>query len=243
MTVRFLQTDIVWADPKANIEALDKAFVCLPQANLYVLPEMFTTGFATLPEGIAEDQDLGLNWMRAKAKSLNCAVAGSISTKENGKFYNRFHFVSPEGEWHYDKHHLFTYSGEHHRYSAGTQQVTLEWRGVRFRLAVCYDLRFPAWLRNDPQHPYDVLLCVASWPQPRAEAWKTLIRARAIENQCFVVAVNREGTDPSCEYSGDSAIIDAYGRDVENGSELDFEELKRFREKFPVLQDADTIQI
>lgn len=243
MRVRYIQTDIIWADPKANLESLEKIFSNLPDADLYVLPEMFTTGFATEPEGIAEENSVGLDWMKSMAARRNCALAGSISTKDGGRFYNRFYFVTPEGERHYDKHHLFTYSGEHLRYTAGNEKLAVEWRGVRFRLIVCYDLRFPAWIRNGGDNPYDVLLCVASWPTSRAEAWKTLIRARAIENQCFVVAVNREGTDPSCVYSGDSAIIDPWGNDVANGSELDMNALVQFRKKFPVLQDADKIEL
>lgn len=243
MKIRYIQTDIVWADPQANTAALDRILESLPKADLFVLPEMFTTGFATHPEGIAEDNEYGLGWMKAKAMALDCAIAGSISTKDNGKFYNRFYFVTPDSVTRYDKHHLFTYSGEHERYTAGDSRVEVEWRGVRFRLSVCYDLRFPAWLRNNPDRPYDVLLCVASWPESRAEAWKALVRARAIENQSFVVAVNRTGTDPSCKYSGDSAIIDAYGREVPNGEELDIKALEEFRNKFPVLKDADKIEI
>ena len=243
MRIRYIQTDIIWADPKANLAALDRIFETIPEADLYVLPEMFTTGFATCPEGIAEADLEGLEWMKATAARRNCAIAGSISTKEDGKFYNRFYFVTPEWERHYDKHHLFTYSGEHLRYTAGDSTLTVDWRGVRFRLIVCYDLRFPAWMRNTAEDPYDVLLCVASWPKPRAGAWKTLVRARAVENQCYVVAVNREGTDPACVYSGNSAMIDPYGEEVPNGSELDLDDLRRFREKFPVLKDADKISL
>lgn len=239
MKAVFVQTDIVWADPCANLHALDVLFESLQPADLYVLPEMFTTGFATEPEGIAETDGTGLEWMRRKAAELDCAIAGSIATEEGGRFYNRFYFVAPDCEYHYDKHHLFTYSGEHLKYTAGREKLSFEWRGVRFRAIVCYDLRFPGWIRNDRNAPYDVLLCVASWPKSRADAWKTLVRARAIENQCYVVAVNRTGTDPKCEYSGDSAIIDPYGREIPNGSELELGELEEFRKKFPVLQDAD----
>lgn len=235
MKVKILQTDIIWADPKANLERLDEMFKTLPQADLYVLPEMFTTGFATKPEGIAESEGLGLAWMKKTAAEHDCAVAGSIATLEDGKYFNRFYFVAPDKIWQYDKHHLFTYSGEHHHFTAGTEKVIAEWRGVRFRLAVCYDLRFPVWLRNeDPA--YDALVIVASWPSPRAEAWKALLRARAIENQCYVIGVNRIGDDPTCHYSGDSAFIDAYGQDAD---EIDMDALRAFREKFPVLKDAD----
>lgn len=238
MKVTILQTDIVWADPEANLERLDKQFAELPEADLFVLPEMFTTGFATRPEGIAESKGIGLEWMKSMAVSRNCAIAGSIATEEDGKYYNRFYFVTPDKVWQYDKHHLFTYSGEHHHFTPGTEKVIAEWRGVRFRLAVCYDLRFPVWLRNeDPA--YDALVVVASWPEKRADAWKSLLKARAIENQCYVIGVNRIGDDPSCHYSGDSAFLDAFGKEA---TEIDMEALKAFREQFPVLKDADKFE-
>lgn len=238
MKVELLQKDLVWADPEANLAAFDAEIAARPGADLYVLPEMFTTGFATRPEGIAESEGKGLAWMKRISSERGCAVAGSIATLENGKYYNRFYFVTPEKVWQYDKHHLFTYSGEHHHFTAGNEKVIAEWQGVRFRLAVCYDLRFPVWLRNaDPA--YDALVIVASWPSPRAEAWKALLRARAIENQCYVIGVNRIGDDPSCHYSGDSAFIDAYGQDAE---EIDMDALRAFREKFPVLKDADKFE-
>ena len=239
MKATLLQTDIIWADPKANLARLDELFAGLPDSDIYVLPEMFTTGFATKPEGIAEDKGLGLEWMKKTAKSRDCAIAGSIATCEDGRYYNRFYFVTPDDCWLYDKHHLFTYSGEHEHFTAGNNKVIAEWRGVKFRLAVCYDLRFPAWLRNE-DGGYDVLLVVASWPSPRAEAWKALLKARAIENQCYVIGVNRIGEDPSCKYSGDSAFIDAYGQPA---TEIDMEALQAFRQKFPVLKDADKFEI
>ncbi len=243
MKISYIQSDIVWADPEANVARFGAALDSLPKSDLYVLPEMFTTGFATHPEGVAEEHNLGLDWMVCTARERNCAIAGSISTKEGGRFYNRFHFVTPDSVTDYDKHHLFTFSGEHLRYTAGDRRVDAVWQGVRFRLSVCYDLRFPAWLRNNPSEPYDVLVCVASWPQIRSDAWKSLIRARAIENQSYVVAVNREGSDPSCTYSGDSAIIDPYGNVLPNGSELDIPGLEAFRKRFPVLEDADKISL
>ena len=238
MKVAIIQTDIVWADPQANIEKFERLIDGQPGADLYVLPEMFTTGFATKPEGIAEDKGLGFAWMKSVAARKDCAVAGSIATLEDGRYYNRFYFVTPDKVWQYDKHHLFTYSGEHHHFTAGNEKVVAEWRGVRFRLAVCYDLRFPVWLRNG-EPGYDALVVVASWPSPRAEAWKALLRARAIENQSYVIGVNRTGDDPGCHYSGDSAFIDAYGQDA---SEIDMDALRAFREKFPVLKDADKFE-
>ena len=239
MKAELIQKDLFWADPEANIAAFDAEIDSRPGADLYVLPEMFTTGFATRPEGIAEDKCIGLGWMKDKAKSLDAAIAGSIATLENGKYYNRFYFVTPKRVWQYDKHHLFTYGHEDDHFTAGEDRVIAEWRGVRFRLAVCYDLRFPVWLRNEGQ-AYDALIVVASWPTSRADAWKALIRARAVENQCYVIAVNRTGEDPSCKYSGDSALLDAYGMET---TEIDMASLKAFREKFPVLNDADKFEI
>lgn len=252
MKVVIVQQDIIWANPEGNLAALDRILAGLPAADLYVLPEMFTTGFATQPEGIAEEfaggSCAGLEWMKAMAKSRDCAVAGSIAVHDGGKYCNRLFFVTPESVSCYDKHHLFTYSGEHLRYTAGDRKVTVEWRGWRIRLIVCYDLRFPKWIRNGAGQPYDALICVASWPDRRAGAWKTLVRARAIENQCYVLAVNRAGKDPSCMYSGDSAIIDPWGEtlaactpSVEGfaTAELDMEGLEAFRRQFPVLDDAD----
>jgi len=236
MKVLLLQRDIVWGDPGANIVSLREEFSTIGKADLYVLPEMWTTGFATTPEGIAEKDGKGLSCMVELAREKDAAVAGSIATFENGKYYNRFYFVTPTRVFHYDKHHLFTYSGEDRHYSAGQEKVIVQWRGVRFRMIVCYDLRFPAWCRNTRENRYDALLCVASWPKPRVEAWSALLKARAIENQAYVIGVNRTGTDPSCEYVPSSAFIDPYGNPAE---EIDIEELQAFRNKFPVLEDAD----
>lgn len=247
MKVIILQTDIRWANPGANRAHVEELMDSCPDADLYVLPEMFSTGFCTQPEGVAETECETLQWMRRKAAGMDCAIAGSVATETGGKFYNRFYFVTPDGQtqW-YDKKHLFTYGGEHTRYTAGKERVVVSFRGVRFLLQVCYDLRFPVWSRN--RGDYDAILYVASWPTPRVEAWKALLRARAIENQCYVIAVNRVGKDPYCEYSGGSAVIDPYGHTLaacEDGKEeyagasVRMDELETFRKKFPVLDDAD----
>lgn len=226
------------------------------KSDLYVLPEMWSTGFATEPEGIAESDGSSLNWMKQMANRLDAAVAGSIATEIDGKYYNRFYFVKPANDGsdneieYYDKHHLFTYSGEHLRYTAGERRVVVEWRGWRFLLQVCYDLRFPVFARNCAEGPeaYDVALYVASWPTSRRAPWDALLRARAIENQCYVCGVDRTGDDPACHYNGGTAIIDAYGNTVAacpDGEvsairvELDMDKLTAFRKKFPVLSDRD----
>ena len=248
MKITILQRDIVWANPQENVQRADAAIDAQPGADLYVLPEMFSTGFCTEPKDIAEsDNSETLQWMQQKAKAIDAAIAGSVAICKDGKYFNRFYFVKPDGSVeHYDKKHLFTYGGEHKRFTAGERRVVVEFRGVRFLMEVCYDLRFPVWARNHGD--YDAILYVASWPTSRVEAWSTLLRARAIENQCYVVGVNRVGDDPACNYCGGSAIIDAYGRtmaecernrECEVSAEIDMEKLQAFREKFPVLNDAD----
>ena len=248
MKITILQRDIVWADPKKNTERADEVINQLGQSDLIVLPEMFSTGFCTYPEGVAESAESNtLQWMKRKAAERDCALAGSIAVKDGERYYNRFYFVYPDGHvQHYDKKHLFTYSGEHLRFTAGTERVIVNFRGVRILLQVCYDLRFPVWARN--RKDYDMILYVASWPTPRIEAWNVLLRARAIENQCYVVGVNRTGQDPNCEYCGGSALIDPYGKtlaacdwskECAASAEINLTILEDFREKFPVLEDAD----
>lgn len=247
MKTVILQRDIAWADPAENCRRAEEAIGSNEGADLYVLPEMFSTGFCTQPEGIAEREGYTLAWMKQMAARTGAAIAGSVATEEEGKYYNRFYFVKPDGTVaHYDKKHLFTYGGEHLRFTPGTERVIVEWKGVRILLEVCYDLRFPIWARN--RGDYDMILYVASWPTPRVEAWSALLVARAIENQCYVAGVNRVGTDPSCEYCGGSVIIDPYGKtmaacargeECEATATIDMEKLEAFREKFPVLSDAD----
>ena len=248
MKITILQQNILWANPTANVRKADEAINQNPGADLYVLPEMFSTGFCTNPEGTAESTESEtLQWMKDKAATTDAAIAGSVAVTEDGKYYNRFYFVKPDGSvTHYDKKHLFTYGGEHLRFTAGEERVVVEWKGVRILLEVCYDLRFPVWARN--RGDYDMILYVASWPTPRVSAWSALLVARAIENQCYVAGVNRVGTDPACEYCGGSVIIDPYGKtlaacemnqECEASAEVDMENLKAFRKKFPGLDDAD----
>ena len=248
MRVTILQRNIEWANPALNIQRADEAISRNAGADLYVLPEMFSTGFCTQPEGIAESSESDtLRWMQRKAAEMNAAIAGSVAIEQEGRYYNRFYFVKPDGSvTHYDKKHLFTYGGEHLRFTAGEERVVVEWRGVRILLEVCYDLRFPIWARN--RGDYDMILYVASWPTPRVAAWSALLVARAIENQCYVAGVNRVGTDPACDYCGGSVVIDPYGKHIatcadgvecEATAEVDMAALEAFREKFPVLRDAD----
>ena len=221
-----------------------------PGADLYVLAETFATGF--LAEGSTARAGVEgariLEWMQQQAALRDAAIAGSVATVDGeGLLRNRLFFVRPDGTFdYYDKRHLFSYAGETKDYVAGNRRVVVEWRGVRFLLQVCYDLRFPVFSRN--RGDYDAIIYVANWPQSRRDVWQTLLKARALENQCFVVGVNIVGRDQACEYVGDSAIINAYGQTIaecKQGvaqtavAELDMVQLNRFRQKFPVLADAD----
>ena len=248
MKVTVLQKNIIWADPQSNVIRADEAIDNNPGSDLYILPEMFSTGFCTQPEGIAESADSEtLSWMKTKAAQIDAAIAGSIAVHEDGKYYNRFYFVKPDGTVAtYDKKHLFTFGGEDKHFTAGTERVIVTYMGVRILLEICYDLRFPIWARN--RKDYDMIIYVASWPTPRVEAWKALLTARAIENQCYVAGVNRVGNDPSNSYCGGSRMIDPYGKVIascEDGTEswavadVDIDILEAFRQKFPVLNDAD----
>lgn len=248
MKIAILQCNILWGNPSANREHVAEILAGCERADLYVLPEMFSTGFCTQPEGVAEPADNPtLHALKEWAAQRHCALAGSVAVEEGGRYYNRFYFVKPDGETIcYDKHHLFTYGGEDKHFTPGDKRVVVDYLGMRILLQICYDLRFPVFSRN--RNDYDMAVYVASWPAPRAEAWKALLRARAIENQCFVVGVNRVGTDPTCTYSGDSVVHDAYGRTLaacKPGEEcvayadIDMNDLTKFRHKFPVLNDGD----
>lgn len=233
-----------------NFQHLSELLNEQPGADLYVLAETFATGF--LSEGSTARAEVDglkiLGWMKQQSARLDAAIAGSVATRDDeGKLRNRLYFVRPDGSYdYYDKRHLFSYAGETKDYVAGERRVVIEWGGVRFLLQVCYDLRFPVFSRN--KGDYDAIIYVANWPKNRQDVWQTLLKARALENQCFVVGVNIVGSDKVCEYQGDSAVINAYGRTIAQctpGKEetqavqLDMDELIRFRKKFPVLEDAD----
>ena len=280
MKVALVQMDIVWENSKANRETAERLMLAAEKCDIYVLPEMWSTGVTTEPMGVAEPENgETLLWMQKMADTLDAAVAGSVAIKaQDGSYRNRLYFVKPStssdsevlpqrgnrllgaerlgsasdggqgGEGavqFYDKHHLFSYGGETEHYTPGSEYVTVEWRGLRFHLSTCYDLRFPLWLRS--RDNYEVLICVASWPSVRMHAWKVLLAARAIENQCYVLGVNRIGKDPYCEYSGGTSVVDPFGfstvaPDGEASvltKELDLKRLKSFREKFPVLKEMD----
>ena len=252
MKITLIQTDLLWNDPVGNRARFEQKIAEAGSADLIVLPEMFSTGFCTQPRLAAEP--LGgetLPWMKRIAQKTDCALAGSVAVEENGNYFNRFYFVKPDGSVsQYDKRHLFTYGGEHKEFTAGDKRVIVEYKGWRILLQICYDLRFPVWSRN--RNDYDLALYTANWPTPRVDAWSALLRARAIENLCYVAGINRTGTDPNCSYCGKSALLDFKGQtlaDVEPGkeallsAELDADALRDFRKNFPALQDADRFSL
>jgi len=251
MNVALLQLDIQWGQPMENIQRAKRLMDTSGDAQLYVLPEMWATGFVTEPSGMAEDEraSVSLEWMRTVSKERNCAICGSLAIQtEDGSYRNRQYFVTPQRVDYYDKHHLFTHGGEHRHYTAGSQHKIVEWMGVRFLLLTCYDLRFPVWARYGLAGEYDAIIYVANWPQSRQEAWRVLTQARAIENQCYVVAVNRVGSDPVTSYAGGSSLIDPVGRMIVESKEnakqalvapLSIDVLQKARSRFRVLADRD----
>ena len=251
-----LQSDLVWRDPEANLRHFDGLLETLSEepCDLVVLPEMFTTGFSWPPVDPKEGSDAVLHWMEQWADRLNAALIGSVACRDSeGEARNRCWFVppSPEGTaTHYDKRHLFTLAGEHEHFKAGEERVEVEFRGFRILLQVCYDLRFPVFVRNDCTPAYDLAVYVANWPEKRSAAWRTLLQARAIENQCFVVGINRSGTDGNGHaYAGDSMIVDFSGDLLDDAggdgqattlqATLSRTEMVDFRKKLPFLEDAD----
>lgn len=247
MKVCLVQHDIVWQNPSENIQRMDVLLSRAPKSDLYVFSEMWVTGFGERPVETIE-ADL---WMRRKSREMGAAIVGSLAVESGGQMYNRLMFKMPDfKEVNYDKRHLFGPGGEKDYFASGTERKVVRWGGVRWLLQVCYDLRFPVFSRNNDD--YDAIIYVANWPQKRMLAWETLLRARAIENQCYVVGVNRVGSDPQCDYVGGSVVIDPYGRttaaceDSKEGfavADLDMERLREFRKKFPVLQDRDNYTI
>lgn len=245
--------DIAWGEKATNI-AVAESFIRSADATLVVLPEMFSTGFMAADTSLAEPMEgETVAWMSRIAQETGRAVTGSVIIIDAGseKPYNRLIFATPDGRIQsYDKHHLFSYSGENQFYAAGSERVVFEYAGFRILPLVCYDLRFPVWSRN--RNDYDLILYVASWPKSRIEVWNALLRARAIENQCYVIGVNRVGSDPVAQYDGHSAVVDFYGHTVASFpagvqgalcAELNVDLLREFREKFRAWEDADNFQI
>jgi omega-amidase len=248
--ITLIQPDIVWENKLANLQQYEETIAGISgPKHVVVLPEMFSTGFSMAPERLAEPMDgRSVKWMADMAVTHRCILTGSLMIEEAGKYYNRMLWVQPDGRiGFYDKRHLFGYANEDKHYAPGTTRMIVQVNGWRINLQVCYDLRFPVWARNAGDE-YDVLLYVANWPEQRSLAWKTLLQARAIENMCYVVGVNRVGKDANGNnYSGDSSVFGPLGEKLwqQCGEPachtvtLEKAQLLKVRSTLPFLNDAD----
>lgn len=259
LNICLVQDELVWEDPEANRTHFETIFGDMAgKFDLVILPEMFTTGFTMDPVGKSERPDGPTQrWMETLATSLGSVVVGSLIIEEEGNYFNRLLAVGPGGLLvKYNKRHLFRMAGEHENYVSGQEAPIFEVKGWRISPQICYDLRFPVWSRNgqgkEGKPEYDILLYVANWPEARVSHWKTLLQARAIENQAYCLGVNRVGTDGNgFAYSGDSAAVDYMGKVLTTATgeaklltaRLEKEGLDRYRQKFPVWQDADEFTI
>jgi predicted amidohydrolase len=261
LRISLVQGETRWHDPAGNRDYYGDLIAPLRgMSDLVLLPETFTSGFSNEAIDQAETTDgATATWLREQAARLGAAICGSAQIRDGQGVFNRLFFVTPDGAAStYDKRHLFRYAKEHERYAAGRERLTVEWQGWRICPLVCYDLRFPVFSRNryDVERPggldYDLLVYVANWPSARALAWKTLLRARAIENLCFVAGLNRVGTDGNgLHYAGDSAVIDFLGRPLSECTDeevvvtttLPARELLGHRERFPAMLDADAFEL
>ena len=255
LNITLIQTSIHWVDVSANLEMLSKKIAGIThKTDLIVLPETFTTGFCMDAKQYAEDvaNSNAIEWMRTTAKQKNCVVTGSLMLKEDDSFFNRLIWMKPDGSFeYYNKRHLFSHAHEDENYVSGDEKLIVELKGWKIRPLICYDLRFPVWSRNLDENgapQYDVLLYVANWPERRVYAWKHLLIARAIENQSYVVGLNRTGNDGNdIYYSGDSMVIDAMGQVLYHKMqdedvftvELEYKAMQKVRETLQFLKDGD----
>lgn len=252
LNVALVQFAIKWEDTEGNLLYLTRLFNGLKaDTDLVVLPEMFHCGFSMVTQRNAQkDGGRVLEWMQKMSKRHNAAVVGSVVVELGGSIVNRLYVVDGEKITHYDKRHLFTMGGEHLHYQRGTKRLVVDVRGWKLCPLICYDLRFPVWSRNY-DGIYDALIYVANWPESRINVWDVLLEARAIENQSYVIGVNRIGNDESLRYNGHSKVVDAKGDVVLNLADnngiayvaLNKEGLKQFRHKFPVLRDGDNYSL
>jgi omega-amidase len=259
VTFTLIQTVLHWEDKSANRQMLEEKILGIKeQTQIVVLPEMFSTGFSMKPELLAETiEGETLQWIKRVAANKKIILAGSVIIEENENYYNRFVWMLPSGQYgYYDKRHLFAYAEEDKHYTAGNERFIASVNGWKINLQVCYDLRFPVWARQqykgNNDFEYDVLLYVANWPEKRSTAWKALLQARAIENQCYVIGVNRVGEDGNGIYhSGDSMVIDPLGEVLYHKKDeediftitLDKKDLIQIRERFQFWRDADEFQL
>jgi len=257
LTFSIIQTRLSWENIEANLTMLEEKILSIPvKTEIVVLPEMFSTGFSMNPELFAETMNgPTMLWMKRVAAKKKIILTGSIIITENGQFFNRLIWMLPTGTFgYYDKRHCFAYAGEDEHYTPGNKRFVASVKGWKINLQICYDLRFPVWARQQSAESpeYDVLVYVANWPERRNHAWKSLLMARAIENQCFVIGVNRVGNDGNDIYhSGDSQVIDPLGEILYHKEHdedictitLQKEAVDAVRNKFPFWEDADDFRI
>ena len=261
LTFTIIQTNLHWEDKSANLLMLEEKINSIQKTEVVVLPEMFSTGFSMRPEQFAEIMDgETVNWMKRISMKHKIILTGSLMIKGDDHFFNRLIWMLPNGSLgYYDKRHCFAYAAENDHYSAGNKRLIAQVKGWKINLQICYDLRFPVWARQtspqkgeDKEAEYDVLLYVANWPERRNHAWKTLLTARAIENQCYVIGVHRVGNDGNEIYhSGDSMVIDPLGEILYHKAHeediftisLEEEKLEQIRNRFPFWRDADQFRI
>ncbi len=257
LSVSTIQTNLSWEDKASNLQMLEEKIEALGPTEVVVLPEMFSTGFSMNPRQFAEPiPGPTLAWMQQVAARKKIIVTGSMMAEADGNYYNRLIWMLPNGNYgFYDKRHLFAYAGEHAHYTPGSRRLVTQVKGWKILMLICYDLRFPVWSRQQVQNglpEYDAIIYVANWPDRRSQAWCSLLQARAIENQCYVVGVNRVGYDGNGIYhSGNSSVIDPYGeilyrqKDAEEAVThmLERRKLSEIREKMPFWKDGDTFRI
>ncbi|HYH16945.1 MAG TPA: amidohydrolase [Flavisolibacter sp.] len=258
LSVTLIQTALHWEDKTANLSMLEQKINSITdKTHIVVLPEMFSTGFSMKPEVLAETMNgETVAWMKRVAAEKRVILTGSVIIEDEGLYYNRLIWMLPNGQYgYYNKRHLFAYAGEDQHYTGGDQRFIASVNGWKIKFLVCYDLRFPVWARQqytEEGFEYDIIICVANWPERRNTAWKTLLQARAIENQCYVVGVNRVGKDGNDIYhSGDSMVVDALGEILYHKAHdedmvtitLEKEALQAIREKLPFWKDADQFDL
>ncbi|MCW3085700.1 MAG: Amidohydrolase [Bacteroidetes bacterium] len=256
LKITLIQSDLHWENKAENLKMLSQKIEAITEAtDLIILPEMFSTGFSMQPEKLAETMSgETVKWMQEEAKKKNAVITGSFICGEKGKHFNRLVWMKPDGTYNiYDKRHLFSMGDENNHYTSGSGRIIEEIKGWKICPLICYDLRFPVYARNSKTNPYDLLIYVANWPERRAHPWKTLLLARAIENQAYVAGVNRVGTDANeLYYSGDSAMINYKGeimskipseKEFTETITLSYAELQEFRKQFPALNDADDFEL
>ncbi len=259
LKITIIQSDLHWENPLANLNNFDtKIDNVSEKADIIVLPEMFNTAFSINPAKCAETMDgPTVKWLQHKAKEKNCIIVGSILIDDNGAFYNRMVWMQPDGSYStYDKRHLFRMSDEYKLFNGGNSRTVVEYKEWKINLNICYDLRFPVWGRNtykDGEYEYDLMIYVANWPESRSYIWQTLLKARAIENQSYIIGVNRVGVDGfETSYSGDSMFVDPIGNVLLQAStseegiytlQLSKASLHEFRNKFTVGLDWDEFEV